>query len=409
MAGLPHLFDISSKKGEEFVKSLLNNYVMVSEKLDGTRFEFQKQSDQSILFYKRDPKNPISKVERTMMSVFERPIEFIEAIADSKKKLLPTDFRFGFEYFVNKKPVNTLYDKMPKNSLVLTDIKIVDSGGRTKKVITDPKILSKWANIINVDEPPVYFSGKLKPQQREDLLEFIQTPFEDLVKKFETTSFVRYILSIINPKLKKTALQNDLDKPIEGIVFKFISGPKEEFSAKMVDPLFTANARLKSKERQKPRQTPDSTAIAIMQMVEFMRINGVDSYSILGDTKDDRYIDLMSQIFVDFVSKKKSVIDGFEFDTPDFAKIPEFKVNYKFIDNKEALKLIKSKPLYHDTFKVLIGTFKKLRKRATQVIDKAMINDINQIITNIDNVTIAKNTNESDVTLSFSEFLKLNN
>ena len=63
---------------------------------------------------------------------------------------------------MNKKPVATLYDRLPKNQLVLTDIKVIDSGGRSKKVITDAKILQKWAKILNVEAPPVLFAGKLR-------------------------------------------------------------------------------------------------------------------------------------------------------------------------------------------------------------------------------------------------------
>jgi hypothetical protein len=407
MAGLPHLFDISSKKGEEFINNLLSQYTIVSEKLDGSRFEFQKQDDGSILFYKRDPKNPITKVERTMMSVFEKPIDFIENLSDSTKKLFPTDFRFGFEFFVNKKPVATLYDRMPQNQLVLTDIKIIDSGGRPKKVITDTKILSKWARTLDVEAPPVIFAGKLNTRQRAELQDFILTPFADLTAKFKTTSFTRFIISIINPKLKKTALQNDLDKPIEGIVFKFVGGPKEEFSAKMVDPIFTANARAK-RSSDAPRRTPDSTAIAILQMTEYMRIKGLGQYDLIQDDSELRYIELISAIFLDFMNDKKSIIDGFKFETPAFAQIPEFQVNTRFIKNDEALRMIKKSQLNHDVFKVLLGTFKKERKRPTPVIDKASMSEINAVIANIKRKISKEPTNESGKTLSFTEFLKQN-
>ena len=42
---------------------------------------------------------------------------------------------------------------------------------------------------------------------------------EQLIEKFKTESFTGYIFSILNPKRKRTFLQTDLSKNIEGIVF----------------------------------------------------------------------------------------------------------------------------------------------------------------------------------------------
>jgi hypothetical protein len=176
----------------------------------------------------------------------------------------------------------------------------------------------------------------------------------------------------------------------------------------MVDPLFTALARQKSKERKEPRKNPDSTSIAIMHMTEYMRINGFDKYALIGEDEEDRYIELISAIFIDYLNDNKNTIDGFEFDTPAFAQIPEFQVNPKFIKNSVALNLIKSKQLFHDIFKVLLGTFKKERKRATGVIDKSMMKEINEVIFTIQDKIKEKQTFESDQPMSFSEFLKRN-
>ncbi len=222
MAGLQHLFDIYSKQGTEFIEDLFKKNLVVSEKPDGSVFSAQQREDGGMDFFKRDDRQPITKLDRTIMSLYEPPIEYIEKKVGDKK--LPSNLRFGFEYFQNTKPVAISYDRLPTNGLVLTHMKELDEKGKVTKFIDDPKTLKKWAKYFDVEEPFIIFDGKLNQMQKEQLEEFLQTPFNDLVEKFKTSSFTKFIISILNPKLRKTALNNTIDKPIEGLVFKFNDG-----------------------------------------------------------------------------------------------------------------------------------------------------------------------------------------
>ena len=253
MAGLQHLFDIYSKQGSEFINNLFNKKLVVSEKPDGSVFSAQQNSNGTMDFFKRDDRQPITKLDRTIMSLYEPPIEYIENKVGSKK--LPDNLRFGFEYFQNTKPVSIAYDRLPKNGLVLTHMKEMNDKGKVTKFIDDPKTLKKWSKYFDVEEPFIIFDGTLSKLQKEQLEDFLKTPFEDLVKEFRTSSFTKYIVSILDPKLKKTALNNTLDKPIEGLVFKFNDG---EYLAKVVDPMFTQMARDKAFNRANQKETNDA-------------------------------------------------------------------------------------------------------------------------------------------------------
>ena len=56
---------------------------------------------------------------------------------------------------------------------------------------------------------------------------------------FKSQSFTRYVISVLNPDMRTSALMNDIDKPVEGIVFKFITpGESEVYSARLIDPIF---------------------------------------------------------------------------------------------------------------------------------------------------------------------------
>ena len=119
MAGINQLSDIFKKKGKEFVDKLFNQIVTVSEKLDGSIFAFEKNlTDEGISFYKRDQDNPISKIDRILMSYYERPINYIESLSPEIRSQIPNGWRFGMEYFCDNKPVNLAYQREPKNGLV---------------------------------------------------------------------------------------------------------------------------------------------------------------------------------------------------------------------------------------------------------------------------------------------------
>ena len=85
MAGLQHLFDIYSKQGSEFINNLFNKKLVVSEKPDGSVFSAQQNAEGTMDFFKRDDRQPITKLDRTIMSLYEPPIEYIQKIVGSKK------------------------------------------------------------------------------------------------------------------------------------------------------------------------------------------------------------------------------------------------------------------------------------------------------------------------------------
>jgi len=397
MAGLQHLFDIYSKQGKEFINDLFNKQLIVSEKPDGSVFSAQQRSDSKIDFYKRDDRQPISALDRTIMSLYEPPIEYIEKKVSNKK--LPTNLRFGFEYFQNTKPVAISYDRLPKNGLVLTHIKEMD-GDKVTKFIDDPKTLQKWAKYFDVEEPLIIFDGKLSELQKQQLEEFLNTPFEDLVSQFQTSSFTKYIISILNPKLKKTALNNTLDKPIEGLVFKFNDG---EYLAKLVDPLFTQMARNKAQERQDKKGSSDEFGLVLYTFISW-----IEEYNVLkdfiadGSNEDERYVDLMTRISKRFIDENKIFLKGLNIKKPDFAKAPEFALNTNMIRNTEVSDFIKKNKEYEEIFKILLSGFRKVRKKQTNMINDNLKNQINSLVNKIK--TITSKANESF--LSFSEWKK---
>jgi hypothetical protein len=133
------------------------------------------------------------------------------------------------------------------------------------------RVLADWSNILQVEKPPVIFNGYLTGLQKEKILEYLSTPEKDLDNIFNSQSFTRYIISILNPDLRTSALMNDIDKPIEGIVFKFITpGENEVYSARLIDPIFQAHAS--SVQQPIQRRSNDIYQIAMLDIIEYVEM-----------------------------------------------------------------------------------------------------------------------------------------
>ena len=396
-----HLKEITDKKGIDFVKNLLSQYVIASEKLDGQRFSIQKDETGNLQFFKRDGKTPISKVDRTLMKIFEDAIDHIESINSNVLESIPENYHIGFEYFYNTKPIAISYDRLPKNKLVLTDIQVRDKSGKIQKIIDDPDTLFEWADKLQVERYPLIYKGKLSNQQKTQIQEYLETPINKLIERFSTESFVRYIISILNPNMKRTALMDDLDKPIEGVVFKFMNTKDgTDFFAKIVDPIFTQ--AVKDKKSDKKDKSGNTEFIRFFN--QWLTDKNLDSYKPKSNSEDGKYIELLTELFMDFFTNNEKTIEKFDITTEEFLQRDEFRINLKNIHNQKAKNLIGSDPFAHDIFKIILSTFRKIRKRATDEITKDLVQPLNNNIQKINNMIAG--INESEI-LGFSEWTRM--
>ena len=63
---MEELQKIYKKEGSDFINDLLSDYVIVTEKLSGSSFAFEKHGD-DLKFFKGNGHKPISLVDRTIM------------------------------------------------------------------------------------------------------------------------------------------------------------------------------------------------------------------------------------------------------------------------------------------------------------------------------------------------------
>lgn len=398
MAGLPELREIYKKKGQSFIDDLLNSYVVISEKLAGTRFYFQKSTNSQFEYYSRDERRPINLIDRTLVKYYENPISRVENLSEVVKDEIPDNWRFGFEYFYNNSPGIIEYDNTPKSGLILTHIVIKNPAGKTLKVIGDARVLSDWANVLGVDKPPIIFKGNLSENQKNEIGKFISTPSSDLRGIYGTDSFMKYFLKTIDENIEKTTLNNNLQKPIDSIIFKFDRGGKSKtVSAKFVDPW---TKELKTKEDVKVPS--DSYSLVIVDLMEFVESRGLKD-AIISKKSDERYLELMSNIFNDYVYSRGDRISEVDFDTPSFAKCEQFQLNQESIVNGKTREYLKRNPKLVELFKVILSSFRKVRKNTNYILTERIIKDFNKIVTKIKEMTAPVGT---DAFMTFSDYIK---
>lgn len=367
MAEILSLREVFRKEGMQFVNKLFDGFVIISEKLNATRFCVQKSEDGTLEFYKKDGR--ITKIDRALTRLYEQPINYFESLPKDVIDKLLVGYRYGFRFFHDSKPAMISYDKIPMNGLVLTDILRV----KEDKTIDDLTILNKISDLLRVEKPPVLWYGELDGSQKTRLLEYLRTPEENLMSRFKTESFTKYIISILNPKLKSSILKDDLDKPIDSIVFKFlVDEGKEKFYAKAVDPLIKQINRVAEAERE----PQDLYGIILSDIVEFVKLNGLQKYALTKGNSDERYVELICSIFNDYMKKMSYRYEGIEINPLDFAKAPQFELNTGLITDLKTREFLSNSSINRHIFKIMMSAFNKPKKKPSGTVTQMLIDDV---------------------------------
>jgi hypothetical protein len=403
---MKELSNIYREVGQQFIDDLFKDYLIVTEKLSGSSFSFEKEEN-AIKFYKSNDKS-INLVDRTLMVYYENAISYIKKVTANKMSTIPDNWRFCFQYFVHNEPGVIQYDKLPKNNLVLTHIQIKSPSGKIGKIIEDPRVIEDWANLLNVTPLLPIFKGYLTDDQKQKIRDFITTAREDQHELFKTSSFAEYVINVLNPTIKSTILQSDLTKPIESIVFKFYkSGSAQTFSAKMIDP-YTISL-MKDKEPIDLRRVPaDINEILLLDILAFVEERGLKANDILSTTPDERYIELVSNIFNDYVIRRGAGLKNIDIEKADFAKGDEFKLNVDLIPSETTRRTLENSERMQDLFKIMLGSLRKKRNpnKVGNVLTPSVVTDFNLLIDKIENLI---NAEVNDEFKTFGDYLNLKN
>ena len=393
MAGLAFMYE-EYKKDPDRIEKLLSGDIEIVEKLSAARFFVQVNNGRELNFFKRKDAQ-ITKIDRTLSKYYEKAINHFETLPYEKLEMCPDGWRFGMEYLCSSQPVTIMYDRLPLNNLVLTDIQVRDPRDRTLEIITDKDTLSKWAEILEVEKPPIVFDGKLNDSQRRKLLDFLNAPYSTLIDRFKTENFTFFILTLLNPSLKSSFLNNDLSKDIDGLVFKF--GGKEVFRVSNPDMM----SKKQNKREEKPSDIYNLTMVILQEF-----ITGLDfkKIKLKEKTFEERYIEFICKVYNIFMQSHyymDNFSSGVDFELPKFLTREESEVNFDFVGDEDTRGYLRLSNTNRELFKIMLASMRSHKKRASGFFSKELIYHHNMLV---DKIADYINSNLKESFFSFDEF-----
>lgn len=356
--GMNTIETLIQKRGQDYVENILNEEVVITEKLDTFRILFE-MNNEKLTFYKKD-NTPITLIERTLNDIWEAALIEIPTIIG--KTQLPEGIRFGVAYTPVERPLRIPYTNLPR--YILTDMTKRKNG----KVVEsyDYKEITEWAGILCMGRPPVIFEGKLNEEQKRLLIAYDTKQYDG-----ENLTFSK----MIEKTLKSSYSNEDI---IEGIVIK-----GENNLLQIISYEFD----LLSEAYQNSESSRDFYDIVLLSINEFM-----GSYKfpeLLTESPEETYIEIVSDIFAKYCKTEK-LSESFE---PSYLEAPQFghtgKLNTKFIQNKKAKKYIQSSKIYEALYRVFLSSFRKYKK-PYGLLTENVVNKFNSYVGIISNKTHTK-------------------
>lgn len=408
MSGIKHLSEIYKKQGSDFLNDLFSKEIVVSEKLNGMSFSFERNPfDGTIYFYKRDQNNPISKIDRVLMNYYDEPINYIKNLPNEILDEIPSGWRFGMEFFINTSPVVLSYQNLPKNGLVLTHIIVKNQFGDVERTMIDQEELDYWADKIGVEKPPIIFQGKLTDEQKVSVNDFINSPNDVLNKVHGTESFAKYLITVLNPTLNKSFLNNSLDEPIEGVVFRFgpLDGVGDSFTTKILDPIFSDIT--KQNNIKKNNFFPnDIYGITILEVMNFILDKGIDSFTYSGDEPNDKYISYICSVFNSFIEDNGDKYLGLDFQEPEYLTQINNEINLDLIGDQKTKEILSVDESYQSLFRLILSAFRKLKKKPGGFFTMGAVEQFNLLVREISEYLNRKNIVVESMIPTFDQFRK---
>ena len=378
---------------ESFI-DMLKNRVLVTEKVAAPTFLVRRKSD-GFEYYKSSNSDKLNLVDRTIISLYEIAINYMQSLPTSIKNEMPDDWRFGFEYLPELGASKISYGTTPLNNLILTHIQQIGETGKVKKTINDPEILKKWSKTLNIQAPNIVFDGYLSQLQKDELLELLgmsdrefSDSFDYLIETKDKTSFTSKIFKLFNPNSSASSLNADLESEIDGLIVNFIDG-KFMNSFKLEDFNRTINT-----EDQK--ESSHMYQIAVTDFLEYLTQYNLEDIKLEEENADYRYLETMSVIFNSYIDKNSSKYIGVNFESAEFSAAESFKLNIKYIKNEKTLKFVANDVLA-ELFKMILSSFRKKRTKATDLIDEDTMKRMNEIIDKINEKIFVEQTDENSI------------
>jgi hypothetical protein len=361
MAGINTLDQIYKSKGDSFIKDLLDKFVIINETRTGSFFGLQN-TNEGLKFFKKS--GEITNIDRVLTVLYEKPIKYFNYLIENGVDI-PNNLYFGFSYKMTSGDSLNIY---------LTYIKDTDNN----KFYHTREVLNKWADIFKVGNPGILFEGKLNDDQKRAILDFIYTPYDNLIKQYRTRSFTKYILSVLGSK--------ERDEDIDSIVFRFYdndNGQGDAIISKLIDPVFQELTKSNKVEQEKPNDYVYIILMDLINYIETYRIMDLKSLINPNESPDISYLKIMNEIYKSFMDTYGMKYLDIKFNIPEFLSRKEFSINIDMIPDKKIKDLISMNNNFNEIYKILINFFRKKKKKTFGILSSDILLQFNSLVDKI--------------------------
>ena len=371
MAELIDVFNQDDITSEDFLKNITGKELIIYEEIEANRIYVKYDNNRFIIKPRSLKADEINLVDLSYQKLYGKVIVFFYSLPKYILDMINTKWFFVFEYFYDEKQAHTTYNRIPKNNLILTSIV---KGGKHKFNYDE---IVEYAKLFDVESIPVIFKGKLNQKQLELINLYLKTSEEDLKFIFDNDSFAKFFYNILNPYHQNSFLMSDgeYNENLEKIIIRINGDDKYSFA--VLNPLYQRN----SEENQ--TEYSHVFSLILMSFLEFLQLKEIEKVKITGLTKDEIYINLICTLFNEYINNIKDDIESWEFFVPNFIKEDKFKINIDLIRNKDTQKLIKSSEKVEYIFKVILGSYKKHKKKPIGVMKESTVDFFNKMVDRI--------------------------
>ena len=363
------LVTLNKEKSDEILNNLFNDDIIVLEDVQGSKIWVNWDGKKFRIKSKSIKNDDINIIDLAIQNYYNFAMDYFNSMDNRVKGLLNKKWWFCFEYFPDQQPANIEYSRVPKNKLVLTGI------WKNKKFQVNLDEIEEYSRLLDVDVIPVIFNGKLTDEMKEAITYFLNTSKEDLEFIFEEKSFAFFFYKLLNPLSKNSFLmEDDFQNNVEKLIIRSKIG---DISFELLNPLY---------ERISSANDTEFVEIYTLILVNFLNFSQsitLKDIRLKSKRKDEMYIELICNIFNKYMLNVKSDLVNFQFAIPEFFDKEKFKINKELIPNAITRQHLESDSKIEYIFKIILGSFKKKKKKAIGIFEEKTVVVFNKYIDDI--------------------------
>jgi hypothetical protein len=363
------LVTLNKEKSDEILNNLFNDDIIVLEDVQGSKIWVNWDGKKFRIKSKSIKNDDINIIDLAIQNYYNFAMDYFNSMDNRVKGLLNKKWWFCFEYFPDQQPANIEYSRVPKNKLVLTGI------WKNKKFQVNLDEIEEYSRLLDVDVIPVIFNGKLTEEMKEAITYFLNTSKEDLEFIFEEKSFAFFFYKLLNPlSMNSFLMEDDFQNNVEKLIIRSKIG---DISFELLNPLY---------ERISSANDTEFVEIYTLILVNFLNFSQsitLKDIRLKSKRKDEMYIELICNMFNKYMLNVKSDLVNFQFAIPEFFDKEKFKINKELIPNAITRQHLESDSKIEYIFKIILGSFKKKKKKAIGIFEEKTVVVFNKYIDDI--------------------------